>query len=476
MGAPVRVLALAVAAGLAARGLLWWSRVGRSASVPVPRALANSGTSTSDIVVVVPVLAEQPRLARLVAHMKLLRAADERVTLVLASTTREPAVPGVLGTPELCARWAARHEWICHHEVDDPGGMMASQLNGVLRECSRVRTCRHIAIYNADSLPAEGTLRAAAEIIDRHQRPVAVQQHGLYLRNWRDFDTAAPFSRAVLRAAAAWQCRWSLGFERVHATRSAQADGVRLAGDLVTPIARRRWPVPFAYVIGHGLQLRRADLVGAGRFTERFPNEDAHLSVALAARGVVVAPNPCWELADSPDSIRGLLVQKRVWFHGPAGALRYRRDLRERGIAVDRDLRRPAYQLFNHAVCWAGGPLLAAGALTGAVLTGPVAFAGVLAGLVAYLVPANDLALRRAAALSGLPVRSMERLEAAIGAPVAYALHGASAYWAIALSVRHALLGITPNKPRTPMRWTAEGASDHTSHRAKRLGLLEEAL
>ncbi|HEX6344817.1 glycosyltransferase [Umezawaea sp.] len=443
--APIRVTAAAaVGIGLAARGLLWRSRVRRSASAPTWVPPPRGAEPSPDVAVVVPVLAEQPRLDRLVEHMRDLRAAGEPVALVLASTTREPAVPGLPGTPELCDRWAARYPWICHHQVDDPAGMMASQLNGVLDVCSRVRESRYVAIYNADSLPAAGTLSTAAQIMDRHPRPVVVQQHGLYLRNWHDLGTAPPFSRAVLRAAAAWQCRWSLGFERVHALRSARAR--------VAPAARRL-PAPFAYVIGHGLQMRLADLVAAGRFTERFPNEDAHLSVALAARGVAVVPNPHWELADSPDSLRGLLVQKRVWFHGPAGALRYRRDLRDSGVAADRDLRLPAYRLLHHAICWAGGPLLAAGALLAA---GPATFAGVLAGLVVYLVPANDLALRRAAELSGLRVRPAERLEAALGAPVAYALHGASAYWAVALSLRHALLGTAPGKPRTPMRWTAD--------------------
>ena len=41
---------------------------------------------------------------------------------------------------------------------------------------------------------------------------------------------------------------------------------------------------------------------------------------------------------------------------------------------------------------------------------------------------------------------------AACGAPVAYLLHGVSAWWSTALLLTESVTGEAPDKPRTPMR------------------------
>lgn len=474
-----------LSAAVFGRGLLWWYRVSLNRTVestgrqsltergslppgkdaldeppppgPGPRAARHTDgpdatgqdltvagpqdTRGTGVAVVVPVLAEQARLDRLVKHFHRLREGGEQMSLVLVSTSREPEAPsGVPSTPQLCEAWARRLPWVCHHHAQDPGGMMASQLNTALRDCDTVHAERLIAVYNADSAPAVGSIQDAARLLHAVTGPAVVQQYALYLRNWRALGRAPLLPRMVLRAAAAWQCRWSMGFERYHATRNARADS-------------RRKAAPFTYVIGHGLITDRALLSEVGMFTEEFPNEDAYLSVALAARGTRVIPHPRWEVADSPDSVRGLLVQQRVWFRGPAAAFRYARDLRARGVADWGDLVRPTVALFNHALGWLFGVLPIAAVVLTACTGHLSAAAAALLALLVFLVPANDRALRLSwAELGGTAISRRERLEAAVGAPLAFGIHSLAACWATALSVRQALFDISVDKPKTPMR------------------------
>lgn len=432
---PVCIAAVGIV--FAVRGWLIRTRVLRY--IDIAAEMSAKTEPCGDLIVIVPLLDEHARLPGLVEHFVRLFGRGEFAKLVLATTSRELDRSDGMSTRSMCEKYSKKYPWLSHYHIQDPGGNMATQINGVLRECPDICHDSVIAIYNADSRPLDGSLRWAYQRVRENPMRLVAQQHALYVRNWKSLERCGTLSRSILRAAAAYQCRWSSAFERYCAARAEIGDGWDLCPR-------------FNYVIGHGLVVSRGLLGSCGDLTAKFPNEDAYLSLELAARRVRVLANPFWEIADSTDSVRGLFIQQRVWFAGPASAFRYYRCVDVPGESKRRSFG-SALRLYNHAVCWLCGPVCAFGCLIAGVFTPiPWVSAAVAIGVCLYTGLPDSAAARLAVDRAGgtLTVRAL--VETVLGGPVAYFLHGAAAFWSATLLVAEALFAVRPSKPRTPMR------------------------
>ena len=367
-------------------------------------------------------------------------------------------------------------------------GHMAHQLNaGVRAHLASVGAAEVLfAVYNADSRPDPRTLawvlarcrgparsdpaRSDPVRSDPVQRdvPPVFQQYGLYLGNYSALLQRPWPVEAVLTAAGLWQTRWSIGFEIFNALRQFPGGGRAVKAGRFDP---GRLPV-LNYCIGHGLFFTHGTYLALGGFSERTYSEDAMFGLEASHHGVPIVPVPLFESADSPETVRSLYIQKSTWFWGPLQAFRYAGLMGEAGQVGPGwrsrwRLRWLTLRLFAHAVIWVAGPTLGAALLAYALITrDPLRLALSIGVTELYLILPNLVALaicRRVApeivaqvdpgARGGLLVAAT--LRQLVGAPVAYALHGLSAYRTLARALRSWVTGVPAPKERTPLRGQA---------------------
>jgi glycosyl transferase family 2 len=226
-----------------------------------------------------------------------------------AARTAFGAVPT---TTALAARLAATEPLITHHHHPRPDGTMADQINdAVMTQLDRLERDHaidphsiYVAIYNADSRPEPGTLRSAADTVGRLSRsqrdaPRVMQQSALFVENFDAFGRGP--SGCYLRGAAFLQTRWSLAHEIPTWRRQSRA-------------ARAGRTARLAHCTGHGLFIRADEFRRWDGLPTDTMNEDLAFGFLLSAARVPIDPIPTIEWADSPETIRQVLRQKRQWF------------------------------------------------------------------------------------------------------------------------------------------------------------------
>jgi hypothetical protein len=217
-------------------------------------------------------------------------------------------------TPELAADCARQAGTVRHWHYPEPDGGMVQQLNYAIRS----ETARALGegtgmdglffvIYNADSRPHPGTLRAAAALIAAHAdapgRPVRlIQQSAVFTANLGDLPPG--LGGAVLEGAGWLQSRWTMSREIPRLRRQAGYARRHRGGTLM----------PLAHCVGHGLMIRADLLAELGGLPESTGNEDLALGYLACAAGVPIDPLPLLEEADTPVTLGSWLSQARQWF------------------------------------------------------------------------------------------------------------------------------------------------------------------
>ncbi len=381
-------------------------------------------------------------------------------------------------TVELARSLADRFPRVRVYHKAGTAGHMAHQLNaGVRAHLASVGAAEVLfAVYNADSRPDPRTLawvlarcrgpaRSGAAQSGPAQSgpaqrdlPLVFQQYGLYLGNYSALLQRPWPARAVLTAAGLWQTRWSIGFEIFNALRQFPGGGRAVRAGRFMPGRR---PI-LNYCIGHGLFFTHGTYLSFGGFSERTYSEDAMFGLEASYHGVPIVPVPLFESADSPETVRSLYIQKSTWFWGPLQAFRHAGLMGEAGQVGPGwrsrwRLRWLTLRLFEHAVVWVAGPTLVAALLGSALIArDPLRLALSIGVAELYLILPNLVALaicRRVAPEAVAQVDPGARQ--LVGAPVAYALHGLSAYRTLARALRSWVTGVPAPKERTPLRGQA---------------------
>ena len=183
----------------------------------------------------------------------------------------------------------------------------------------------YLAVYNADSRPHRDTLELVAELSQYYVNqdgsyPPAFQQSAVFLENVSHLG--AQRGGLVLQAAALLQSRWVLSHEIPRLRRQSRSARQFNAGKL--PRFRRLIGTEFALCVGHGFFLRYDFALRLELFTVSNICDDFLWSYRLCIEHVPILPLPLLESAESPVTIKSLLMQKKSWFLGYTEYLRSR--------------------------------------------------------------------------------------------------------------------------------------------------------
>ena len=322
--------------------------------------------------ILLPVLDENIRLREFEKHFRtVLLPAYANLRLWIITTEREVKEYNSTTTLSVADELASGHSYVQRIHYPETAGVMAHQLNFAIKHIDNGDI---FAIYNADSLPEPQTFEWVAHALAvKKNIPLIFQQYGVYTKNLSSLRKARQTNTLV--ASAYWQTRWAIGFEYYRARVGAK---------------RQQWPrflTPFNYCIGHGLFITRkaAHLLV---LSERTMNEDAILGIEAAAKNIEVVPIPFFDLADSPDTVKSVFMQKSNWFQGPFQSFLYYKLLK--GEVVNKKLLYvDCLKLFSHAIYWLVGPLSTLVLVCLSVFiasTGEVLYCALILSFVAFLV------------------------------------------------------------------------------------------
>jgi hemolysin-activating ACP:hemolysin acyltransferase len=167
------------------------------------------------------------------------------------------------------------------------------------------------AVYNADSRPDPKTFIAVDQVIDVYKQNYGkdlnlVQQSALFLSNVHTFPKT--FISTLLRICAITQSKWTLTHEldRLRQQSTYTAKGKHGWLDI---LLRSK----LSHCVGHGLFVRLPFLLDHPLPTNLM-NEDLPFGYYRSCEREPIAPLPLLENAESPETIRGVVNQKRVWF------------------------------------------------------------------------------------------------------------------------------------------------------------------
>lgn len=357
-------------------------------------------------------------------------------------------------TIELAAELSDRYSCVRVFHMPGTTGNMAHQVNyGVERFVETVSDSGSVlfALYNADSCPDQRTFAWVRRIWHQcHRQHCIFQQYAIYFNNFENWSRDSFLKRSTLTAAAAWQSRWSLGFEIPNALRTFRDNTAFLLKD-------KKWFPFMNYCIGHGLFFDYDTYMKFRGFSTTTHNEDAIFGLQANYSGIPIIPVPFFEIADSPDTVRALHIQKSTWFWGPFQSFKYKNIIMGyeniKNLTGKFRLTWLSCCLFEHGVRWIAGPTLMVLFLAVSLLH-PIHYRLPLFILIylIYLVLPNlaAFALGQAYLEEQIPKFRWPRTiaECCAGSILMFIMHGVSAYRTIWLNLTSAQV----QKERTPLK------------------------
>jgi hypothetical protein len=285
------------------------------------RTLRLTVANGSDVtlLVVLPVIQEQERLASGVSYMRSIIESVDRALVVIVTTEREARRPAQgMTTPALASKLAAADDLIVHVHCADPAARKGDQINEAVVWAERSLSLLEdhgvaIVVYDVDSRPTAAALCEIAASLRAHPDADVFHQSSRFEVR----DRRGPgWSRVVADAGALRANRFVMSTELPRLlNRDPRA----------SPVRRALASVTYGHVSGHGLVVR---LPAAQELPlpPRTELEDMAYSFVLATRRVPVVPLVSLDVADVPRSLRAQFEQQARWFKGPSRACEYGRN------------------------------------------------------------------------------------------------------------------------------------------------------
>ncbi|KKQ85204.1 MAG: hypothetical protein UT08_C0009G0038 [Candidatus Woesebacteria bacterium GW2011_GWB1_38_8] len=192
-------------------------------------------------------------------------------------------------------------------------GFMSHQINYVVRKLAKNKHNANsiFAVYNADSRPNPNTLQQVAFTLKEFEeetgiKPNIVQQSSLFTLNYNKYPKT--FTGNILKAAALFQTKWTLVWELTR-FRTQSRSVIKNRNNLVSKLLNTK----LSHCVGHGLYVRFGVLKSEYLPTETI-NEDLPFGFYQCCKGEPILPLPILENSETPETLKGLINQKRFWF------------------------------------------------------------------------------------------------------------------------------------------------------------------
>jgi hypothetical protein len=193
-------------------------------------------------------------------------------------------------------------------------GVMSHQIAYLVDELKRMKTYddSFLVVYNADSRPNPETLTVVAEQINQYLKingvvPNVLQQSSLFTLNYDCFTPT--FSGYTLKAAAMFQTKWTLVHELSRFRRQSVAVTKRFDNPINIFLHTK-----LSHCVGHGLFARLSLLYKENKLLMETVNEDLPFGFYQCCKREPILPLPLLENSESPETVKSLFNQKKVWF------------------------------------------------------------------------------------------------------------------------------------------------------------------
>jgi len=188
-------------------------------------------------------------------------------------------------------------------------GVIAHQLNYAISKLERTLNAKNtfILLYNADSVVIKDIIGILELQIKKGEK--VILQPSLFVENYETFPNS--LRGDIMRFVALAQTRWTLLHE-IPRVRRQNLGGI--SGYLES-----------AHVVGHGLCVRLDVLIDVNGYPDEFLNEDLALGYFLSLKNYKIALIHNLENAQSPNTIKDIIIQYTTWFYGASQYFKYRK-------------------------------------------------------------------------------------------------------------------------------------------------------
>lgn len=168
----------------------------------------------------------------------------------------------------------------------------------------------YMALYNADSRLSPRTLQQAASEIRQGGNHQVLQQLAFYVSNYPQLNQLKGLGKYVLMAGGLYQSVYTICQEYALLNSYNNSLKYKKPTNIITQILHSR----AAYCIGHGMFIQLHYLKSLGWLPTETMNEDLPFGFLLVSRRVPIKVLSVFEYAETPNSLRSLINQKKVWF------------------------------------------------------------------------------------------------------------------------------------------------------------------
>jgi hypothetical protein len=218
-----------------------------------------------------------------------------------------------------------------HLHYPGTNGNMNQQLDYALKHLSSYLNPQefekippYLVVYNADSRPHVDTLGLMMRICNNYYHehdsyPKVLQQPAIYLENISHLGLGSRLAGLLLQATALLQSRWVLSHEIPRLQRQSRSALLFDAGKL--NLFHKLTGADSALCVGHGLFLRYdvardLELFSLQNIADSTIADDLLWSFLLCINHIPMLPIPLLESAESPTTVKSLILQKGGWFLG----------------------------------------------------------------------------------------------------------------------------------------------------------------
>jgi hypothetical protein len=344
-------------------------------------------------IICIPVMNEQRVITQTFDYFLKLKYPKSLYTVIYVTTQNEGMAKGSTNSiirdkiESLSAKEATQVR-LFHYPNED--GVMAQQINYAAelleKELSSQET--YLTIYNGDSRPNPNTLtwidaHIQEYIIRTKDNPKLLQQSSIY--------TTVPckdpsITNFIASGATIHQSLWTLTQEmtrfRVQTRGIAQLGQSKSIGKIIR-YSR------IAHCVGHGLFIHGQHFLSS-KLPEELLNEDLPYGLLQTAQRHAILPVQLLEIAESPNKLKNVYMQKKTWFNPFFEFLGYAQSIKQNGLYVSKfELVFLTIQAYLPLILWLFRSFLWIALLVAGLILGPIYIALALICFATYwFVPA----------------------------------------------------------------------------------------